>query len=287
MSDRGQSVRIAGVREIAERYRTWFVDAYGVLHDGSSAFPGVVDALTRARQAGATIVIVTNSAQRVDAVAARLGNAGIGGGNYDHIVSSGELSWRHIEMLNVEGANNLRRLFVLREGAGPLWLEHLPNPIVEEVAEADLIVAASMPYRTEQAARAGNLMTILQTAAALRLPMLVADSDETYPQNGMIRLGPGWMARRYVELGGEAIEFGKPYAPIFAAASRLCGADLSQVIMVGDNLATDITGANRLGLASLLVLNGGLHGGLTDAELAEAVRRHGVSPTYIAPGLIW
>jgi len=32
LSDRGRSVRIAGVREIAERYRTWFVDAYGVLH---------------------------------------------------------------------------------------------------------------------------------------------------------------------------------------------------------------------------------------------------------------
>src|SRR5262245_54172237 len=70
LSDRGRSVRISGVREIAERYRTWFVDAYGVLHDGSAAFPGAVDALTRARRAGVTVVIVTNSGQRIDAVAA-------------------------------------------------------------------------------------------------------------------------------------------------------------------------------------------------------------------------
>jgi HAD superfamily hydrolase (TIGR01459 family) len=286
LSGRARPIRIAGIREIAGRFPAWFVDAYGVLHDGAAAFPGVVEALTRARQAGATIVIVTNSAQRIDAVAARLGEAGIAPGAYDHIMSSGELSWRYIEALNAEGGSP-RRLFLLREGAGPFWLKDLPNPIVDEVAGADLIVAAGMPYRTEAAARSSDLMAILETGAALRAPMLVADSDETYPQNGIIRLGPGWIARRYLELGGEAIEFGKPNAPIFAAAAGLCRAAFSQAIMVGDNLATDIAGANRLGLASLMVLNGGLHGGLRDAELAEAALRQGASPTYIAPGLVW
>src|SRR6185312_4788332 len=104
-----------------------------------------------------------------------------------------------------------------------------------------LIVAAGMPHRTEEATRASDLMTMLETGAALRLPLLVADSDGTYPENGLVRLGPGWIARRYIELGGEVIEFGKPHASIFAAASDLCGVvDPGAVIMVGDNLATDI-----------------------------------------------
>ena len=225
MSGRPGPIRIAGVREIADCFRTWFVDAYGVLHDGSAAFPGVIEALARVRQAGSTIVIVTNSAQRIDAVAARLSAAGIAADAYDHIMSSGELSWRHIEKLNAEGPA-LRRLFLIRQGAGPFWLKHLPNPIVEVVAEADLIVAAGMPHRTEEATRASDLMTMLETGAALRLPLLVADSDETYPENGLVRLGPGWIARRYIGLGGEVIEFGKPHAPIFAAASNVCRATL-------------------------------------------------------------
>jgi HAD superfamily hydrolase (TIGR01459 family) len=286
LSGRSAPIRIAGIREIADRFRTWFVDAYGVLHDGSAAFPGVIEALARVRQAGSTIVIVTNSAQRIDAVAARLSAAGIAADAYDHIMSSGELSWRHIEKLNAEGPA-LRRLFLIRQSTGPFWLKHLPNPIVEVVAEADLIVAAGMPHRTEEATRASDLMTMLETGAALRLPLLVADSDETYPENGLVRLGPGWIARRYIELGGEVIEFGKPHAPIFAAASDLCGVDPGAVIMVGDNLATDIAGAGRAGLASLLVLKGGLHGCLTDGELAEAARRQGVMPDYIAPGFVW
>lgn len=284
MSDRGRFCRIAGVREIADRYRTWFVDAYGVLHDGSTAFPGVVDALVLAQRAGVTVVIVTNSGQRIDMVAKRLAGAGIAGDLYNHIMSSGELTWRHIEQLN---GPELRRLFLLHPGGGPLWLKDLRNPIVDDVALADLMVVADMPHRTEEAARAGDLLATLETAAALRLPLLVPDSDVTWPHNGVIRLGPGWIARRYAELGGETIEFGKPYAPIYAAARALCNANAGEVIMVGDNLATDIAGANREGIASLLVLKHGLHGGLSDSALAEAARGHGAAPTYIAPAFTW
>src|SRR5688572_7205931 len=131
VSDRGRFCRIAGVREIADRYRTWFVDAYGVLHDGSTAFPGVVDALVLAQRAGVTVVIVTNSGQRIDMVAKRLAGAGIAGDLYNHIMSSGELTWRHIEQLN---GPELRRLFLLHPGGGPLWLKDLRNPIVDDVA---------------------------------------------------------------------------------------------------------------------------------------------------------
>jgi HAD superfamily hydrolase (TIGR01459 family) len=278
----GLATRIAGVREIAERYRTWFVDAYGVLHDGSAAFPGVVEALTLARRAGVTVVIVTNSGQRIDAVAARLAGAGIAADRYDHIMSSGELSWRHIEQLD-----RLSRLFVLYPRGGPLWLGHLRNPIVDDLTQADLVIAADMPHGTEEVARAGDLLATLEAAASLRLPLLVPDSDVTYPHKGVIRLGPGWIARRYAELGGETIEFGKPYAPIFAAACHLCKVRPQEAIMVGDNLATDILGANRMGLASLLVLTHGLHGGLSDSALAEAAQSHGATPTYIAPSFSW
>jgi ribonucleotide monophosphatase NagD (HAD superfamily) len=80
---------------------------------------------------------------------------------------------------------------------------------------------------------------------------------------------------------------GKPCAPIFAAACHLCRAKPEEVIMIGDNLATDIAGANRLGLSSLLVLKHGVHGGLSDTALTEAMRSHGAAPTYIAPAFAW
>jgi HAD superfamily hydrolase (TIGR01459 family) len=286
LSNRLTPRQMAGIGEIADRFRAWFVDVYGVLHDGSYAFPGVVDALTRLRQSGATIVIVTNSAQRIEAVARRLGQAGIAPAAYDHIVSSGELSWRYLERRET-GDEPLHRLFLLHESGGPPWIRDLPNPIVRELGQADLILAADMPYRTEDEAEASDLLATLHAASSLGLPLMVADSDETYPQGGVIRLGPGWIARRYRELGGKTVEFGKPYAPIFTAASGLCGADPRKAIMVGDNLATDIAGAKGAGLASLLVLGGGVHGMLSERALSEAMERCGAEPDFIASALAW
>ena len=286
MSNRLTPRRIAGIREIADEFRAWFVDVYGVLHDGTSAFPGVVDSLTRLRQSGATVVIVTNSAQRIEAVARRLDQAGIAPAAYDHIVSSGELSWRHLEQ-HATAAHPQCRLFLLYEHDGPPWIRDLPNPIVRELGQADLVLAADMPHRTEGEAEASDLLATLHAASSLGVPLMVADSDETYPQNGVIRLGPGWIARRYRELGGKTIEFGKPHSPIFAAASGLCGADPREAIMVGDNLATDIAGAKGAGLASLLVLAGGVHGTLSERALSEAMERCGAEPNFIASALAW
>ena len=39
--------------------------------------------------------------------------------------------------------------------------------------------------------------------------------------------------------------------------------------MIGDNLATDVLGARRRGLNSLLVLEGGVHGDLDATALSE------------------
>jgi len=285
VSNRLGPKRIDGVRQIAGRFRTWFVDVYGVLHDGSSAFAGVVETLIRVREAGGTVIIVTNSAQCVDAVADRLDTAGIGPTAYDAIVSSGELSWGYVQQLRIEGSTR-PRLFVLHRSDGPLWLQHVQNRIVQELGQADLMLGVGMPHWTEKEAEASDLVPILEEANGLGLPLLVPDSDELYPQNGVIRLGPGWLARRYRELGGHTIEFGKPYAPIFGVALRLSGAAPGDAIMVGDNLATDITGAARMGLASLLVLSG-VHRALSDSALAEAMSCHAAMPGYVAASFIW
>ena len=57
--------------------------------------------------------------------------------------------------------------------------------------------------------------------------------------------------------------------------------------MIGDNLKTDIRGAVRRGFDSMMVLEGGVHGWLSPAELATFSADVGVAPTYVAPSLRW
>ncbi|MBN9306514.1 MAG: hypothetical protein BGO82_06205 [Devosia sp. 67-54] len=274
--------RIAGLRDVVTRYHTLFVDAYGVLHDGAASFPGAPGALQQARQAGLRVVVVTNAATRLDAVRRKLGEAGIGADCYDAVMSSGELAWRYLS----EGPGaTAAPLFVIREGSGPAWVEHLPQPQSAEVRHAGAIVAAGMPFHTEQAFYATAFAETLQAGAALKLPMVVADSDETYPSRGVIRLGPGWLARLYGAMGGPLLEFGKPHRPIYDAAAAAVGAPArAGILAIGDNLRTDIAGAAAYGIDSLLVLEGGVHGGDTPETLRAMP---GAAPTYVATRLAW
>jgi HAD superfamily hydrolase (TIGR01459 family) len=278
---------IGGLGEIASRYSMLFVDAYGVLHDGAAAFPGAPDALVMARQNGTRVVIVTNSADRVDRVVQRLTKSGVSDECYDHVISSGELTWLDLIQRN-KSAPVLPRLLIAREGPGPHWIADLPNQIVETSYDADLFVAAGMPYPSLQQFEASGYINTLAAAAQSSLPLVVADSDETYPSHGTIRLGPGLLARRYRELGGTVVEFGKPHVPIYEAALGLGGiCARSSILMIGDNLRTDIAGAVGFGIDSLLVLNGGVHGSLTANDLQKSVADLQIAPNYVARSLRW
>jgi hypothetical protein len=77
--------------------------------------------------------------------------------------------------------------------------------------------------------------------------------------------------------GREPVVAGKPELPLHAEAMRRTGAQTP--LVVGDRLDTDIEGANRAGVASLLVLSGVT--GPVDLLLAGPP----VRPTYVARDL--
>ena len=281
------SRRIAGLGEVIERYKVLLIDAYGVIHDGRRVFPAVNDALRRARAAGRRVVVVTNSPQRVAGMVFRLKDVGVEDGNYDAIACSGELTWRDLERRNgMNGA--LPRVHFILQGSGIRWLGDVRNPMVDTMDEADIVIAAGMPYGTEPEVLTSPLPAALAAARNRGIPMLVADSDETYPEDGKVRLGPGWIARHYEQLGGTVVEYGKPFDPIYDEALAVAGrVDPADVLMIGGNLKTDIAGATRRGFDSLLVLDGGVHGWLNPTELATMADEIGLSPTYVARGLAW
>lgn len=281
------TIRVSGLAAVIERYKVLLIDAYGVIHDGRRVFPGVNEALRRARAYGRKVVVVTNSPQRVAGVAVRLRNVGVEDGNYDSIACSGELTWRDLEARNA-ARGTLAPLYFILQGSGIRWLGDVRNPLTEDPAAAEIIVAASMPYATHEEALASPLVAGLAEARARDVPMLVADSDETYPEDGMVRLGPGWIARHYEAIGGAVVEYGKPFDPIYDEALRLVGGvDPRDVLMIGDNLKTDVRGAARRGFDSLLVLEGGVHGWLAPDELAAFAAEVGVSPTWVTRCLSW
>ena len=70
------------------------------------------------------------------------------------------------------------------------------------------------------------------------------------------------MAKYYKKLGGQVRYFGKPYVEIYEEAHVLiqkeigCVLSKDKILAIGDNLKTDIAGAQNYEIDSVLILNG-------------------------------
>jgi len=77
--------------------------------------------------------------------------------------------------------------------------------------------------------------------------------------------------------GRQAMVFGKPGAPFFHAAASRMGVPASQILMIGDDIETDVAGAQRAGLKGALVRTGkfrpaDLECGVTPDVVLESIR---------------
>jgi glycerol 3-phosphatase-2 len=244
------------------------LDLDGVVYVGGKAVPGAREALTVARDAGAQVAFITNNAARTPQTVA------------DHLT---ELGIDAVAADVVTSAQAAARVLLDRHGAGSdVWVLGGPG-LVEAVRELGLVpvgprdgpVALVTGYGPQ--VRWAELME-----AAVRiaegLPWVASNTDHSLPTRAGRAPGHGVLVRMLSDFAGvEPVVAGKPARPLLDETVRRVGG--VRPLMVGDRLDTDIEGAVRVGIDSLLVLTGVT--GLTELVSAPP----GSRPTYLATDL--
>jgi len=94
----------------------------------------------------------------------------------------------------------------------------------------------------------------------------------------------GKIAQIFENLGGEVIYFGKPYELVYNEILNTT----EKSFIIGDNLNTDIKGANNLKLDSLFI-TGGVHRSefKDENDLKNLLKKHNVNCNYFQKKLIW
>ncbi len=273
------SRRIAGLREIVERYDLFLLDQYGVLHDGRAVFPGVLDCLGRLRERGRSIAMISNSGKRSGANRARLARLGFEESSFDALLTSGEVCHRLLQRRLASGALSpgARCLVVSRDGdLSPL--DGLAISVTQDPDEADfLLISGIEPERIAF----DDYLSRLSPLAARGVPCFCANPDQRMYADGEVAPGAGALAQAYADRGGEVTWVGKPHPEIFRfALSELAGGDPSRAVMIGDSPTHDVAGARSVGMAAVFV-TGGLYGSHEfRGQMASA-------PDYIIRSLVW
>ncbi|MDA5095196.1 TIGR01459 family HAD-type hydrolase [Aliiroseovarius sp. KMU-50] len=251
---------ITALSEISANYDALFVDLWGCVHNGITAFDEAVAALRAYRANGGFVVLVTNSPKPRAGVANQLPEFCVPADCYDTIATSGD-SARAAMFTGAVG----HKVFFMGEwerDAGffePLHVIDNPVEITRvPVAEAEGIVCCGPfdPMADPDTWRADLLM-----AKQHGQKLLCANPDIIVDRGEEREWCAGAVARMYTEMGGESLYFGKPHPPIYDLARRRMmaeGRDVpnTRILAIGDGIHTDIRGALGEDIDSLFITGG-------------------------------
>ena len=84
--------KLETLKEIEDNYNVFFIDLWGVIHNGIELFEFVSSSLMRLKEKK-KIIFITNAPRRALVISQQLQQFGLSKNNYDYIVSSGEITW--------------------------------------------------------------------------------------------------------------------------------------------------------------------------------------------------
>ena len=248
--------------------RAFIIDMDGVLYEGNRTILGAVEFMDMLHQENIPFLLLTNNATRTPTqFVDRLAGMNIQAREEDILTSA--LATAKVLARRQAGAR------VLPVGETGL-LEALRQEgfrIVEEAdASPDFVVAALDTQLTYTKLREA-------TWAVRRGAKLIAtNSDKTLPTEQGEAPGAGAIVGALeIATGAKAEVIGKPQGGIFQQALDLLGTTARQSAAIGDRLETDILGAKRVDILTILVLTG-----ITTPDILQ---QSSIKPDMVLPDL--
>lgn len=265
--------------DIISPYDALIVDLWGVIHDGSTLYPGVAETLRVLHEMHKPVLFLSNAPRVAAKAQTNLDRLNIPRTHYMDIITSGQVAH---DMLARDVATP-RGYYYLGPSKDEDILSDLTHCVpVNEPMSADFILCTG--YEVDGQPHEEIIPLLAQL---LPLPMLCVNPDmEVVKQDGTEWLCAGRVAAEYSRMGGRVAYIGKPFPEVYTACRARLGS--GRVLCVGDNPATDIKGANDAGMDSLLITGGVMarrYGAdLSEANAREICRIAGVMPTYVMGG---
>ena len=279
---------IKGISDIINKYETFILDQWGVMHDGKVGYNHAIESVKLLKKYKKNIIIISNSSKRKNSSINRLPILGFDKNMFIEVVTSGEMIWQKIFLFLDDYGKDLKNCFHIYNNAkddGLEFREGLNNiNFVDEVDKADFILACT-PYDNSQPI---DYIPLLKSSLEKNLIMFCANPDfETIENNNNKNLFcMGTIADLYEKMGGKVIILGKPSIEIYKEATQYLNFDLSKIVAIGDSLYHDIQGAINFGIDSVLITSGihkdiFLEKNLSWEDKLKSKNLLNITPTYI------
>lgn len=240
--------KIHGVSSIHHDYQSYLIDIWGVVYDGRKLIQSSLDCIKELVSLNKEIIFLTNSPKRSDEIKLFLAKLGIDSNLYIDVLSSGELLYQYFLRHQLKE----KKFYFIGAKNDNYHIGDLGYKKVENIFDAEFIVVSGFNDNEELSYYQNLLSSIIEK----KIPLFCVNPDVKVLVGGIEYFCAGSLAEFYQNLGGEVYYFGKPKQSTYQYIFDYYHFDKSKTLAIGDNLDTDIKGANDFGIHSLFIGSG-------------------------------
>jgi HAD superfamily hydrolase (TIGR01459 family) len=264
-----------GLSSIVDNYQLFYIDLWGVVHNGVTLHQEAIKALKEISKKGKEYILLTNAPRPNEVVKSFLEKMGMEREIREHVFTSGEASLNYLK-------KNLKDKKFFH--VGPPRDFDLFNDFkkikTDNVDDSEYIICTGLfdKYNSDLNYYKKLFENNLKKKMICTNPDLIVDRGNTR------ELCAGSVALIFEKMGGEVVYFGKPYPEVYNLSINNSG---KKILSIGDNLNTDIKGANLLNYDSLIISNGIHKNEIKEKGIENTSRSYEAICNYIQSELRW
>ena len=264
-----------GLKSIFDNYDIFFIDLWGVVHNGIKLHDTAVHVLSKISELNKNYILLTNAPRPNKIVKVFLEKLGLDESMREKVFTSGEAALKYLKK------NCINKIFY---HIGPardfdLFVD-FKNKKTQDINKSDYLLCTGLYDEHDQ-----DLNYYKKLLKNLISKKMICTNPDLIVDRGKKReYCAGSVAKIFEEIGGKVIYFGKPYSEVYNLSSDIKD---KKVIAIGDNLRTDIKGANNMKYDSLVITNGVHKKEFEKEDFEEVLKKYNVKATFCQSMLKW
>jgi len=264
-----------GLCSIVDNYQLFYIDLWGVVHNGISLHQEAINTLKEITKKGKEYILLTNAPRPNKVVKTFLEKMGMEKEIREHVFTSGEASLRYLRRNFID-----KKFFHVGPPRDIDLFKDFKKMKLDEIENSEYIICTGLfeEYEEDLKYYKGLFEKNLNKKMICTNPDLIVD------RGSRRELCAGSIAIIFEKMGGDVIYFGKPYPEVYNQSIDNKG---KKILSIGDNLNTDIKGANLLNYDSLIISNGIHKNEIKEKGIEETAKSYETICNYIQSELKW
>jgi len=264
-----------GLCSIVDNYQLFYVDLWGVVHNGVSLHKEAINALKEITKKGKEYILLTNAPRPNSVVKTFLKKMGMEEEIIDHVFTSGEASLSYLKKNLIN-----KKFFHVGPPRDIDLFKDFKELKSNQIENSEYIICTGLFEEHEEDLKYYKELF----EKNLKKKMICTNPDLIVDRGNKRELCAGSISIIFEKMGGEVVYFGKPYPEVY---NQSIDNKDKKVLSIGDNLNTDIKGANLLNYDSLIISNGIHKNEIKEKGIEETAKSYETICNYIQSELKW